>query len=126
MQLAGGFAILAVALCVFGIYGVVSYAVSEREQEIGVRLALGASARQILAAFIGTGVKPALLGIVLGTAAAAALTRFLQPVLFDTRPTDVATFASVVVLLLGLTMGAAWLPASRATAVDPSRSLRGR
>ena len=125
MQLASAFAVLAVMLCVFGIYGVVSYSVREREQEIGVRLALGASARQILAPFMATGVRPALLGIVLGTAAAAWLTRFLEPVLFDVAPSDGTTFAVMIVLLLGVAAAAAWIPASRATLIDPARSLRG-
>ena len=96
-----------------------------RRGEIGVRLALGASARQILAPFMATGVRPALLGIVLGTAAAAWLNRFLEPVLFDVAPTDGTTFAVMIVLLLGVAAAAAWIPASRATLIDPARSLRG-
>lgn len=126
MQLASAFALLAVGLCAFGIYGVVSYAVGEREQEIGVRMALGASARQILGPFIATGVKPALLGVIVGTLAAAWLTHYLEPVLFETAPTDGTIFAATVVLLLGLATAAAWLPARRAILVDPARSLRSR
>ncbi len=125
MQLAGGFALLALALCVFGIYGVVSYAVGEREQEIGVRLALGASPGQILAPVMATGIAPALAGVALGTLAAVGLTRFLEPVLFGVTPTDLATFAATIVLLLAVAAVSAWIPARRATLIDPARSLRG-
>ncbi len=125
MQLAGGFALLALALSIFGVYGVVSYSVGEREQEIGVRLALGARPGQILALVMKAGIWPAVVGVALGAAAAAGLTRFLQPVLFGIAPTDRSTFASVTLALVLVAIAAAWLPARRATRIDPARSLRG-
>jgi predicted permease len=125
MQLAGGFALLALMLCVFGVYGVVSYSVGEREREIGVRLALGARPGHILRRVMTTGVGPAAVGIVIGTVAAALLTRLLQPLLFGVAPTDPATFGGMVALLMLVAAVAAWVPARRATLVDPARSLRG-
>jgi putative ABC transport system permease protein len=125
MQLATGFAVLALLLSVFGLYGVVSYAVGEREQEIGVRLALGGRPGQILAPVMATGMAPAVAGVALGALGAAGLTRFLEPVLFGVSPTDLATFAGMIALLLAVAAAAAWVPARRATLIDPARSLRG-
>jgi putative ABC transport system permease protein len=124
MFLVGGFAALALVLAAIGIYGVVSYSVSQRTFEIGVRLALGAKPADVMRLVIGQGMANALLGALVGLAVAVGLTRFLETQLFRVSPTDPLTFAAVGSLLIAVALVACYLPARRATKVDPMTALR--
>jgi predicted permease len=126
MQLAVGFAGLALLLMAFGVFAVVSYGVGERTQEFGIRLALGATRGQILRPAMAVAMTPAAVGIAAGALAAAALTRWIEPLLFDVSPTDVRTFIGTAALLLALAAIAAWMPARRATLIDPVSNLRSQ
>jgi putative ABC transport system permease protein len=124
MLLLALFATVALALCAIGIYGVIAYAVTERTHEIGVRLALGAQRRDVVAMVVGQGLVLAVAGAVLGVVAAVALTRLMTSLLYDVTATDPLTFGAVSLLLLLVAIGASWLPARRATRVDPLIALR--
>jgi putative ABC transport system permease protein len=124
MLLFGAFAVLALAIATVGIYGVISFAVSQRTHEIGIRMALGAQASDVLRMVIWRGVRLALIGMVLGLAAALALTRVMKNLLFEVRAMDPATLAGVALLLVGAALIASYIPARRATKVDPLQSLR--
>jgi len=118
------FAGLALTLAIIGIYGVMSYAVAQRTQEIGIRMALGAQSNDVLRLVMGHGVTLTLVGIGLGLACALALTRVMASLLFEVRPTDVTTFAVVSISQAIIAMLACYLPARRATKVDPLVALR--
>lgn len=118
------FALLALVLAVIGVFGVLSYTVSQRTTELGIRLALGASARDLKLLVLGQGMMPVLAGVMLGLAGAVALTRFMESLLFGITPTDPVTFATVAVLLASVAALASYLPARRATRVDPVTVLR--
>ena len=118
------FGVMGLTLGVLGIYGVLAYAVSQRRQEIGVRVALGATPRSVLGLVVGQGMGLAVVGVVAGIAGALALTRLMASVLYEVRATDPATFATVVVVLLGAALVASWLPARRALRIDPVQALR--
>jgi len=121
LALAGGMALF---LGVIGIYGVISYAVSQRTREIGIRMALGAERRALLGMFVRHGLVLASVGAACGLVAAAGLTRLMGSLLFGVGPADPATFAAVAAGLVGAAVLASYVPARRATAVDPVEALR--
>ena len=122
--LIGGFAVLSLVLAAIGIYGVISYAVSERTFEIGVRMALGADRGKVLGLVVGDGMKLALAGIAVGVAGSLALARFIDSLLVGAPTFDLVTLGGVSGLLTLVAIGAAALPARRATAVSPTQALR--
>jgi putative ABC transport system permease protein len=124
MMLLAAFAGLALVLASVGIYSVLSYAVRRRLREIGIRMALGAQARDVLRMILGYGAKLAALGIVIGALAASGLTRLMTSQLFGITATDPLTFATVASLLILIALAACYLPARRATKVDPMVALR--
>jgi predicted permease len=118
------FAALALVLATVGIYGVIAFSVSQRAHEIGLRLALGAHPRDVLALVLGQGARLAALGVLLGVASAFALSRLLSTLLYRVTATDPLTFAGVSLLLMAVSLLACWLPARRAARVDPMVALR--
>ena len=118
------FGVMGLSLGALGIYGVLAYAVSQRRQEIGVRVALGATPRSVLGLVVGQGMTLAVIGVVAGIAGALVLTRVMTTVLYEVRSTDPMTFMTVVVVLLGTALLASWLPARRALRIDPVQALR--
>ncbi len=122
--LLGVFAGLALVIATVGIYGVLSYAVSRRTHEIGVRMALGAQSSDVLRLVVGQGMRMTLIGVALGVAAALALTRVMRSMLFEISATDPATFATIALLLVIVAVLASYIPARRATKVDPLMTLR--
>jgi predicted permease len=123
-QLGGFFSLFALALACLGIYGVLSFSVVQRTREIGVRIALGAQRKDVLALVVSQGVKLALLGLALGLVAALAATRFVESLLYGVTTTDPVTFVCVSLLLVVVAGLASWLPARRATKLDPMTVLR--
>jgi predicted permease len=124
MSLLLAFAAIALLLAAVGIYGVTAYAVSQRTRELGIRMALGADARNVRALVLRDGLRLALTGLGLGLCAALALTRLLRGLLFEVPPTDLATHAGVAVVLLAAALAACWIPARRASRLDPLKALR--
>jgi putative ABC transport system permease protein len=124
LLLLGSFAIVALVLAAVGIYGVMSYTVTQTTREIGIRLALGAQTRDVMKLVMMQGVRWTSLGLVLGLACAYGLTRFMGSILAGVVATDALTFASVALLLAVVALAACWIPARRATRVDPMAALR--
>ncbi|MBO0861499.1 MAG: FtsX-like permease family protein, partial [Chloracidobacterium sp.] len=124
MTLFGVFAAVALALAAVGIYGVIAHSVSLRAHEIGIRMALGAKPRDVLRMVVAQGMRLALIGLAIGLTGAFALTRVMVSLLFSVNPADPATFASVSALLAMIAFLATYLPARRATRVDPMIALR--
>jgi ABC-type antimicrobial peptide transport system permease subunit len=118
------FALAALLLAAIGIYGLMAYAVTQRTREMGIRMALGARPRDVLALVVRQGMVLAGLGIALGIGGAFAATRLLASLLYGVAPTDLPTFMSVAVLLGVVAFLACWLPARRAARVDPTVALR--
>ena len=124
MALLASFAGLALVLSALGVYGVLSYSIAQRTREIALRLALGADRGSVLRLVVGSGARLAILGIVAGTATALILTRLMSGLLYSVRPADPATFGAVTFVMAATSILACYIPASRATRVDPLVSLR--
>ncbi len=124
MLLLGLFSAVAVVLASVGLYGVMSYLVTQRSKELGVRLAMGASGGDVLRLVLGQGMRLALLGIGIGLVLALLLSQLIHSMLFNVSPTDPLTFVLIPLLLLGVTLVASWIPARRAMRVDPVVVLR--
>lgn len=122
--LLGIFSGLALILAAIGIYGVMAYSVTQRTHEIGIRLALGAKRGDVLKLVVGQGMLLATLGISIGLVGAFFLTRLMETLLFGVTPTDPVTFGCIALLLLGIALCACWIPAQRATKIDPLAALR--
>jgi putative ABC transport system permease protein len=124
-SLIGLFALLALAIATVGVAGVLAFSVSQRTNELGVRLALGAQRGTILRMILGEGATMAAIGLAVGGLAAIPLSRMLTGLLFGVEPIDPPTIAFSAALLIGVALVAAWIPARTATAVDPMTALRG-
>ena len=122
--LLGSFSAIALVLALVGIYGVVSYGVTQRTHEIGIRVVLGARGQEVVGLVVSQGMKSVLIGVLCGIVAAIALTRFLAAYLYSMTPTDPITFASVVAIFVGVALAACLVPALRAARVDPIEALR--
>jgi putative ABC transport system permease protein len=124
LSLVGLFAVLALALTAVGIYGMLSYSVSQRTRELGIRMALGASRQAVLRLMLGQGMRLALGGIGLGLAGSLPLTRLIQSQLFEISGSDPLTLITVAMLLAAVAAFACWRPARRAAQADPMVALR--
>jgi len=124
VRMLGGFAGCALLLSALGLYGVLAYTVSQRTREIGIRLALGAQRREVLGLVIAHGMRLTALGVVIGLGGAFLVTRILDRLLYEIKPSDPVTFAAVSITLAVVALAACWLPARRAARVDPMVALR--
>ena len=123
-QIVGAMGAIGLALGVLGLYAVVAFAVTRRTREIGIRMALGATAESVLRGVLASGAKVTIAGIAIGLAGALALTRYFGEFLDRVNPRDPAAFLGVAVLLLGVAIAACWAPARRAASVDPAVTLK--
>jgi ABC-type antimicrobial peptide transport system permease subunit len=124
MRLLGTFAVLAVLLAVIGVYGVMSYAVARRTQEMGVRMALGARSAQVVRLVLGQGMRTIATGLAIGVVGSFGATRVMRTQLFGVGPNDPVTFVLVPIALAAVAIVACYLPARRASRVDPVVALR--
>ena len=124
MILLGGFAAMALLLACVGIYGVMAYLVSQRTQEVGIRMALGANRSDVLLLVFRGGARLATIGVAIGIVSSIGLTRLMRQLLFDVSPTDPLVIAAVCVLLMVAALAACLVPARRAASIDPMRALR--
>ena len=124
LVLLASFAALALVMAAVGVYGVISYAVRQRTHELGIRMALGATAPDVLKLILSQGLRLALMGVAIGLLVAFALTRWMESLFFGVRPTDPLTFGMIAGVLLTVSLLACWIPARRAMKVDPMISLR--
>ncbi len=124
MVLLAAFALLALLLASVGIYGVIAYVVSQRTQEIGIRMALGAQRKDVLRLMLWEGMRLALMGVGIGIASGLALTRLMAQMLYGISATDPLTFSAVATILMLVAIAACYLPARRATRIDPMQALR--
>jgi ABC-type antimicrobial peptide transport system permease subunit len=125
MLMVGVAAVLALVLGAVGLFGVLSYGVTRRTQEIGVRLALGAEPRAVRRMFIWQGTRVTLLGVLMGVLAAAGFTRYVQTLLFGVQRLDISAFVGMSAVMLAVALLASYIPARRASRVDPLVALRG-
>ena len=123
-QLLGAFAGLALLLAAIGTYGVLSYMVTERRREIGIRVALGATRSHVLTQIMKQGLQVTTLGVTIGLAGALAVNRLIASLLFGVQPTDTVTIAFVIATITAAAVVASWLPAWRASRLDPNVVLR--
>jgi putative ABC transport system permease protein len=123
-MLLAGFGVLAMLLACAGIYGVLSFVTARRTQELGIRAALGASRSSLMRMVVGSGTTPVLIGIAIGLAGAMALARFIEALLFDTKPLDALTLIAVSAMFLSVALVACTVPAWRASRIDPATALR--
>ena len=123
-RLASLFGLLALLLACVGLYGLLSYEVTRRTREIGIRIALGAERRKVIALIIMRGISLTVLGVVAGAAAGLVVTRVLSSLLYDVKPNDWPTYLFVALLLIGVALMASYIPARRAAKVDPMVALR--
>ena len=124
MTLLASFAALAVVLALVGVYGVIAYSVAQRTREIGIRVALGASRRDVVALVVKAGLRWSLAGVIVGVAGALALSRLMTGLLFGVTASDPMTFAAMAVAMIGVAIAASYIPARRAASVDPIAALR--
>jgi ABC-type antimicrobial peptide transport system permease subunit len=124
MRLIGAFAIVALVTAALGVFGVLSFVVSQRTRELGIRMALGAAPADVRRMVIAYGGRLAVAGLVIGLVGSFALTRLISSMLYGVAPTDPVTFTAVSGILLGIGVLASWLPARRATRIDPIAALR--
>ncbi|HWW23186.1 MAG TPA: FtsX-like permease family protein [Edaphobacter sp.] len=123
-SLSSGFGLLALALACVGIYGIMAYTVSQRTNEIGIRLALGAHRQQVRVMVIRQATRLAILGVIIGVAASLALSRLVKSMLYGLKPTDPISIIGAATLLLAVALIASWIPALRASRVEPMEALR--
>ena len=123
-QLSGLLSLLALLLACIGLYGLMSYNVASQRSEIGIRLALGARPRDIFRVIAGQGLQLALIGVAIGLIASLALTHLVKNLLFGVSPTDPLTFGLIALLLISVALLACWIPARRATKIDPMITLK--
>jgi predicted permease len=123
-SLIAGFAVIALLLAGLGVYGVITYSVNQRQFEMGIRMALGASRSKVVSLVLGEGLRTAAIGAAIGLALSVAVTRLLRAMFVGVSPGDPLTLVAVTLVLLGVALTAAWLPARRASSVDPVRAIR--